>query len=365
VSRRPEPTPFNQQQLYAWQPAFTLQHFISFFFVVGIVFVPLGVVLLKKSDSMQVYNKVYDDSSGLPDVDCSITTANAGTNCTIEYTFTKPVTGPLYVYYELKNFYQNHRRYVSSLSPEQLLGETPSYEEVKYDCFPLISNGSLLVNPCGLIANSLFNDVINLQSAPNDAVLDEDGISWEADEDYKFIQPEGFTYKEVTNTTTDDAFNATCASVLGSEYSDCKTYVSDGSTYFYWYPYDNSTQYLYESFPMVVSPIEGVKNEHFVNWMRTAGLPNFRKLYGKIDTDIAAGDTLVFNLTLNFEVSSFGGSKTLVVATISDFGAKNYALGMSYIAIGSVSLGIGVLFAAKRIFDPRPLGDVRVLGWTK
>ena len=29
--------------------------------------------------------------------------------------------------------------------------------------------------------------------------------------------------------------------------------------------------------------------EHFVVWMRTAGLPNFRKLWGKIETDMLAG----------------------------------------------------------------------------
>ncbi len=33
------------------------------------------------------------------------------------------VTGPVYVYYELKNFYQNHRRYVASRSSYQLNGE--------------------------------------------------------------------------------------------------------------------------------------------------------------------------------------------------------------------------------------------------
>lgn len=56
---------------------------------------------------------------------------------------------------------------------------------------------------------------------------------------------------------------------------------------------------------------QGVTNEHFIVWMRTAALPQFRKLYGKIDTDIPAGTTLTFNVDAYFEVTSFGGKKSL------------------------------------------------------
>ena len=38
----------------------------------------------------------------------------------------------------------------------------------------------------------------------------------------------------------------------------------------------------------------GAKSEHFIVWMRTAGLPNFRKLYGRIDYDLEVGTTLEF-----------------------------------------------------------------------
>jgi hypothetical protein len=40
----------------------------------------------------------------------------------LTFTFDEDANGPLYVYYELENFYQNHRRYVSSRDAFQLEG---------------------------------------------------------------------------------------------------------------------------------------------------------------------------------------------------------------------------------------------------
>ncbi len=155
-----------------------------------------------------------------------------------------------------------------------------------------------------------------------------------------------------------------CTEVLGSSsYEDCKAHTdSTGTLHYYWYPDDSSVQYLHESFPQI-SPLDGVTDEHFINWMRTAGLPSFRKLYGKIDSDFKAGDSLAFDLTLNFEVTSYGGSKSLVITNLGATGSKSTALGNSYIVIGTLSLAVGVMFALKRLIKPRPLGDIRELSW--
>ena len=57
------------------------------------------------------------------------------------------------------------------------------------------------------------------------------------------------------------------------------------------------TTFLYETYGDIVSPIEGVLNEHFIVWMRTAGLSQFRKVYGRIDEELSPLQVLKFNIT--------------------------------------------------------------------
>lgn len=228
----------------------------------------------------------------------------------------------------------------------------------------MIQNGSLLLNPCGLIANTYFNgmltlllyitliimvyiafiDVIEL-SSPSDYEMDSDGLTWSYDSDTKFQQVDGFTYALAANTSQ------SCTDVLGSDYSDCKSYTdSNNDTYYYYYPDDDTVQYLHETYSGLISPLDGVTDERFINWMRVAGLANFRKLYGKVDKDITAGEQWTFNLTLNYEVTSYGASKYLVVTDLSSLGSPNYALCVVYLVAGSVSLFIGFALSFYAIF---------------
>jgi hypothetical protein len=87
----------------------------------GITFIPAGVTMLNSSNAIYESTLVYD--SNAPDVDCTITEPNAGKSCEISFTLKDDITGPLYVYYELSNFYQNHRRYVSNRDSNQLMGQ--------------------------------------------------------------------------------------------------------------------------------------------------------------------------------------------------------------------------------------------------
>jgi LEM3 (ligand-effect modulator 3) family / CDC50 family len=100
---------------------------------------------------------------------------------------------------------------------------------------------------------------------------------------------------------------------------------------------------------MVISPLEGVTNEHFIVWMRIATLPTFRKLYGWINQPIAAGEILEFQISNNFEVTSFAGTKSLVLSTNNIFGGTNAWLGPFFYGVGFFAVASATFFALKQM----------------
>ena len=107
---------------------------------------------------------------------------------------------PVFLYYELHNYYQNHRLYLNSRSMDQLAGEDVSETdtdargfELKTICEDVLDIKDMdrtdwaisqfedddLANPCGFIARSVFNDTFALSGH----TVHEDDISWPADKD--------------------------------------------------------------------------------------------------------------------------------------------------------------------------------------
>jgi hypothetical protein len=175
-------------------------------------------------------------------------------------------------------------------------------------------------------------------TVPN-LLVDDSNIALYVDRHTLYKQVNGFESILVTN------HSITCQEVGLPD--GCKTYedISSNLTYKFYYPNDDTTQYLYESYPNQISPLEGVTNQHFMVWMRTAMLPTFRKLYGQINGSFVSGDQLVINVIANYEVDSFNAEKALVISTVGTYGGKNIFIGQVYITIGSILLvtGIGVL----------------------
>lgn len=77
--------------------------------------------------------------------------------------------------------------------------------------------------------------------------------------------------------------------------------------------------------------------------MRTAGLPNFRKLWGRIDTQLTPGEYFL-RIYNNYEVLPFQGQKKFVISTTNALGGKNYFLAICYIVVGVLCMLFSFVF---------------------
>lgn len=102
---------FKQQNLRAWRPVPSYGSTMIVFMVFGLIFLTLGIALYVMSDHVSLAQVEYESSC--PDFN---------TTCSVQFKLEAPIAGPAYFYYELGNFYQNHRRYVQSVSYPQIRG---------------------------------------------------------------------------------------------------------------------------------------------------------------------------------------------------------------------------------------------------
>ncbi|XP_006004105.1 cell cycle control protein 50A [Latimeria chalumnae] len=327
-SKKPDNTAFKQQRLPAWQPILTAGTVLPAFFVIGLIFIPIGIGLLVTSNNIKEFEIDYTGAnSSSPCSKCfdvSLWNLTSPCRCTVHFTLTQAFEGHVFMYYGLSNFYQNHRRYVKSRDDSQLNGDENSLRNPSKECEPYRTRnsgtGNVPIAPCGAIANSMFNDTLELNHIdPNGTAvpipLVKKGIAWWTDKNVKFRNPSG------NLTSLEASFQGTTKPVNWPN----PVYMLD--------PKDSDNN--------------GFINEDFIVWMRTAALPTFRKLYRRIEKS-TLGLTLqpgnyTLEVTYNYPVSSFDGRKRMILSTISWMGGKNPFLGIAYITVGSICFFLGVV----------------------
>lgn len=238
--------------------------------VFGLVFCTAGALIYKVSSSMYLRRVQYDgDGTRASEYDCQISRPMQGARCNVTMTIPANNGGTLLVFYELTDFYQGLVTYQRSSARYQNMGDPSLISSSLSDCYPLLNDGiGNVLNPCGLVSNSLFNDLIELIS-PSELRMTTSSIALEATK-RKFSQPRGFASTKALgsgNYSVLSCFqssnsacpNSVCAHWLGDGHEGCKGWL-DVKAEKYWvfyYPLDNYTTYLYENFPEVVSPLEG------------------------------------------------------------------------------------------------------------
>ena len=286
VYERVKQSRFKQQNLPAWRPVPTILSIVIVFSIFGILFIILGIVLLIYS------NKVK--SAEIEYTDCTL-----GQICNKQLTLENDIDSPVFVYYQLNGFFQNSRRYVKSKETDQLTGDDISVHD---ECEPAEKNkemgfspsqtaldGSALdpeayAVPCGLMAKTFFNDTFSFSIGSTDLTVDETNIAFDKDKKLYDENP------------------------------------------------DRSKQWM------------DMTNEHFLVWMRPSGLPNPKKLWGRIDRDLKQGEKIDIAINNNYDVSHYKGKKKIVLSNATKFGGKNKFLGISYIVVGALSILCAIIF---------------------
>ncbi|KAH3732890.1 cell cycle control protein [Pelomyxa schiedti] len=291
-----------QQTMKQWQPLLLPLSVILFLLLSGLLLAAIGVILVA-TDKAQTYEAEYAENCGATPSLCNVT-INVEEN----------MDTPVFVYYKLTSFYQNHRRYALSRSETQLDGEVIDKHGDLSDCDPVISLDDrktieFFYKPCGLGAWSTFNDSIRMLD-PNgvEVVLSSDHVAIPSDRGM-FTLPD----KKMPGIVTAD-----------------------------------------------------VESEPFVVWMRTAALPTFKKLFRRIESpETLEAGTYTLIVQNNFPVLSFDGTKSIVMATTTRMGGKNPVLGWAYIGSGGASILCAFIFLLKQLLFPRKLGDEKYFDWAQ
>lgn len=379
-SQRPSENAYWQQKLTSWDPVMTPFTVIMLLSTVGLIFLPIGVTMLYSA------NNLYNQSIQYGGDGTAVANSCPGGSCLLNFKIDQKIDGKLYLYYELDNYYQNNIKYSSSVNWDQMMGKIDiPMETLESSCDPAaVSNSTITLNPCGLIAKSYFTDSygINLSTssvggtAPTALTALEmkfGDITGSIDTSL-FVQPDGFKSEDVPVGTKCENGKTMLPDVCKDAGLSvgCKCYQNpaDATQYsYFYYPFDETTLYLYEMYPQSlyggISPLVGVTDPHFMNWMNIAALPNFRKLYGVIDVNVDVGDILSFAVSSLVDVNSFQGKKSLVLSARGSLGVSNPGLGITYIVTGGACLLFSFVFFLKQEFSPRPLPTPASLNWTK
>ncbi|KAL6047002.1 hypothetical protein STEG23_037400, partial [Scotinomys teguina] len=249
-TRRPDNTAFKQQRLPAWQPILTAGTVLPTFFIIGLIFIPIGIGIFVTSNNIREIEIDYTGTE--PSSPCNKCLSPNVTSCvcTINFTLEQSFEGNVFMYYGLSNFYQNHRRYVKSRDDSQLNGDPSALLNPSKECEPYRRSEDKPIAPCGAIANSMFNDTLELflvanesDPTPTKISLTRKGIAWWTDKNVKFRNPPG---KE----SLEEKFKGTTKPVNWHK----PVFMLD--------PDENNNGFI---------------NEDFIVWMRTAALPTFRR----------------------------------------------------------------------------------------
>jgi hypothetical protein len=234
---------------------------------------------------------------GLNEMRSEFTDCTPGEECVIEIVAHDHMKDPK-LYYEVQNFYGNHRTFVKSVSWNQLRGDKVNaqrcggitdYQDLM-DFREDAKTSEGFLNPCGAVAKYFFSD------KPLDFKINHG--DWE------------------TLSTNDTVRN-----------SDRVRFHSQESQW-------TDTQ-----------------DANFITWMKMPTLPTFRHLFAHmpVNTTIEQGDVVQVKVEDNWREDMISARKFVVLMEVGDYGSGNLVLSSILIASGLFYLGLFCVLHTKHV----------------
>ncbi|KAK3988284.1 ligand-effect modulator 3 family [Cladorrhinum sp. PSN332] len=374
---RPPNTAFRQQRMRAWQCVLTPKLIVTIFSILAAIYLGFGAYLTylayKVRDITIDYTKCLTEAPTAdfeqipPDyIQAHFSVKNENLDpfksqwkkevrtvevanytadrdyCVVKVNIPEDLKPTISFFYRLDNFYQNHRRYVNSFNAKQLLGDAVDGSTINDStCDPLthgldFKNETKIIYPCGLVANSLFNDtfanpkLLNVRDSTENFTTYEmstKGIAWSGTKD--LYGPTKYTLDQI----------------IPPPYWKEK--------YKFGYTENNP-------------PPNFKEDEAFQNWMMLAAAPNFYKLAMKNDKDVMQAGTYQIDIESNWDATRYSGHKSIVLTTISTMGSRNIWPGIIFLIVGGICLILDIYFILSFfLWKPRKLGDPSYLSWNQ
>ncbi|EGZ10129.1 hypothetical protein PHYSODRAFT_256397 [Phytophthora sojae] len=395
-TNRPDGSRMTQQQLHMWEPVLTLGWSIGICYTIATMCIALGVVIAYTSSTLTTLRVVYDGNPGTEAANavqadgnvtqlsnCRLDSADdansfhADHTCFVNLKLPKDVKSPVRVFYELDGYYQNHRRFVSSIIRTQFTDEyRPDAGTSMLECYPMKSTVSELCTvgacesrsaakqrelfPCGIVANTLFNDIFWLHEGalPSGEKLSRTDLTSKGiGRIYAAHNNKNPTWDVSSSAYLPVWHNPNMSRIIPPPNGPTDPYITAD--------YTNSTAWVHDALDPDYGVGTGVENEFWRVWVEGAAMHPFRKPYGRIERDLPANTTLTFAVQSNFFVRSFSGTKALVLEEVGWFGSANYVLGAFFLGVGGIFFAAGVFFMGRKLHNPRALGDASALAWKK
>jgi hypothetical protein len=373
---RPPNTAFRQQRMRAWQCVLTPKLIVTIFSILAAIYLGFGAYLTYLAHTVRDIRIDYTDCTKLAPDDSfapvpeehitahfsktdgtynpynaewkrenrTVQVAGQGRNrtyCYVKFNIPEELKPTVSFFYNLENFYQNHRRYVNSFNAKQLLGDAVDGKTINAStCDPIAYDprgSGKIVYPCGLVANSMFNDTF---STP--VLLSVKGSS-------AFNQTYNFTTQGIAWPGLKDLY--------GETKYDLSQIVA---------PPNWEERYPNGSYTEENKPPNLKEDEHFQNWMMLAAAPNFYKLYQKNENETMVAGQYQVDIESNFDTTVYSGRKAFVLTTLSAMGSRNIWPGIIFLIVGGICLILDVYFILSFfLWKPRKLGDPSYLSWNQ